>query len=82
VLGVRPERLSVGPAAESGNAVTVTLSDIMHLGSKTHLHGAAAGDDRVLCEVPGSADLSGLHEGAPVRLGWAVADTLAYPVAP
>ena len=79
IVGVRPERVSFGPGAEGENAITLPLSDIMPLGSKTHLHGATEGDDRVLCEVPGSADLAGLHEGKPIRLVWSRADTLIYP---
>lgn len=79
IIGVRPERIGTGPRASGENAITVALSDIMPLGSKTHLHGATEGEDRVLCEVPGSADLGALHEGGTVRLAWAVADTLVYP---
>ena len=35
--------------------------------------------DRLLCELPGHADLSGLAPGATTALHWPVADTLVYP---
>lgn len=76
LLGVRPELISVG-AGE--NTISARLVDVMVLGSKTVLHGAAQEDDRVLCELPGIR--SGLTRGQEVTLGWGVEDTLAYEVA-
>ncbi len=76
LLGVRPELISVG---EGENTITAKLVDVMVLGSKTVLHGAAQEDDRVLCELPGIR--SGLTRGQEVTRGWGVEDTLAYEVA-
>jgi putative spermidine/putrescine transport system ATP-binding protein len=75
LLGVRPELMSVG-AGE--NTIKATLVDVMVLGSKTVLYGAAHGEDRVLCELPGIQ--SGFARGQEITLGWRVDDTLAYEV--
>ncbi|WP_172329878.1 ABC transporter ATP-binding protein [Mangrovicoccus sp. HB161399] len=76
-VGVRPELAAPGPGE---NTISVRLADVMVLGSKTVLHGAVHGEDRVMCELPGIR--TGLHRGEPVQLGWAVADTLIHEAAP
>ncbi len=77
LLGVRPELIAV----EAGeNTISLPLTDVMVLGSKTVLHGTAQGEDRILCEIPGIR--GGLSRGEEVTLGWAVDDTLTYEVAP
>ena len=50
----------------------------MCLGAKTQLHGLTAGEDRVLCELPGV--FSGIAPGAQVSLAWPAAETLVYEV--
>ncbi|MEO1455020.1 MAG: ABC transporter ATP-binding protein [Pseudomonadota bacterium] len=75
IVGVRPELIRT----ETGeNTVTLPLAEMMILGSKTHLHGATAAQDRLLCEM------SGIHpdmeRGQHVTFGWSVADTLVYEV--
>ncbi len=82
LAGVRPELVTLGDAAphERANAITATLADVMCFGSRTHLHGAASGEDRILCEAPGTVATPPI--GAQMRLGWPVAETLIYAVAP
>ncbi len=83
VIGVRPERVrpvAAGsePPAQT-NQVTCQVADVMVLGSRTHLHGVADGEDRLLCELPsGSPDADHVRE-SHVGLQWSVADTLIYP---
>jgi len=76
-LGIRPELVRSG-AGE--NAVTVPLADAMVLGAKTHLYGAGAGDDRLLCELPGiQPDFT---RGEDITFGWNIKDTLVYRAGP
>ena len=77
LLAVRPELVALG---QGENTLSVTLEDVMVLGSKTMLHGRAPEGDRILCELPGIR--TGLARGETVSLGWAVADTLVYGVEP
>ncbi|CAM3322771.1 ABC transporter ATP-binding protein [Paracoccus nototheniae] len=83
VVGVRPELVragAVGDAAPDRNLITPVLEDAMVLGSKTILHARATEGDRVICELSGIRQ--GFSRGDRVTLDWAVADTLAYEVAP
>ena len=79
LVGVRPENVAPGDEAPGRNAVRVTLADVMCLGSKTHLHGAVEGEDRLLAELPGAVADSA--PGQVAALSWAVADTLLYEAA-
>jgi putative spermidine/putrescine transport system ATP-binding protein len=80
LVGVRPENLTPGGGGPDRNVVRARLADVMCLGSKTHLHGAAEGEDRLLCELPGAA--TDAAAGQTATLSWAVADTLLYQIAP
>ncbi|MGF1658270.1 MAG: ABC transporter ATP-binding protein [Rubrimonas sp.] len=81
LAGVRPELVALADAPPPGaNAISATVADVMCLGSKTHLHGAAEGEDRILCEMAGA--VAAPPVGASVRLVWPVAETLIYPAAP
>lgn len=77
LIAVRPELIDVG-AGE--NSLSVTLSDVVVLGSKTILHGEVSGADRILCELPGIR--AGLARGETVTFGWPIEDTLVYAVQP
>ena len=76
-VGVRPELIA--PEARD-NTISAKLEDVMVLGSKTVLHGAASDQDRVICELPGIR--TGMSRGQTLALGWSVDDTLIYEVAP
>lgn len=77
-VGVRPELITPDPSSEM-NQIKVRLDDVMTLGSKTVLHGAALGDDKFLCELSGIR--TGYTRGETVTWGWAVEDTLIHEVA-
>ena len=82
VLGVRPELMQRAPESidrTATNSLTTRVADVMLLGSKTHVHGATEGDDRVLCELSGPVET--IELGAELELSWPVADTLIYEVA-
>ncbi|MDW3221523.1 MAG: ABC transporter ATP-binding protein [Paracoccaceae bacterium] len=76
-VGVRPELITPTVTTDM-NAINVQLSDVISLGSKTVLHGAATSEDRLLCELPGIR--TGFARGETVRLGWPVSDTLVHAV--
>jgi putative spermidine/putrescine transport system ATP-binding protein len=76
LAGVRPENVRLAAPAEGDNAVEVPVADVMCIGSRTHLHGAAQGDDRVLCELPAAAQTPPVGDRA--RLTWRISDTLVY----
>jgi putative spermidine/putrescine transport system ATP-binding protein len=79
LLGVRPENIGLAAAgADDRNTLFVRIADVMCVGSKTHLHGVAEGEDRILCELPAAATPPGVGETA--RLAWSVSDTLVYEV--
>jgi putative spermidine/putrescine transport system ATP-binding protein len=79
LVGVRPERIRLGPGGTGDNSVQAVVSDIVPLGARTHVYARAADGDRLLCELPGAADLGGLRPGDSTTLHWPVADTLVYP---
>ncbi|MGF1651326.1 MAG: ABC transporter ATP-binding protein [Hyphomicrobiaceae bacterium] len=79
VLAARPERISLGLIEPNANAISVRLQDVMCLGSKTHLYGETAGDDRILAEVSGSSILAEVAAGRDVQLSWPVDATRLYP---
>lgn len=78
LVGVRPERISVGTERTDACAVTAEVADVMPLGSKMHIHGATTGDDRLLAErnvgeVP-------VGEGQAAVFSWPKDATLVYPL--
>ncbi|NVP58625.1 ABC transporter ATP-binding protein [Rhizobium sp. DBTS2] len=82
LVGVRPELISPGlpqGSPEATNRVTATLSDVMCLGAKTLIYGAASGDDCLVCEESGAYAIGLPSAGSPVTFGWRVEDTLVYP---
>ncbi len=77
MLAVRPERITVDRPGDF--AVTAKLRDAVFQGAKVQLHFETTGGDQLMAET---ADLPhGLPApGSEMKLGWAVADTLIYPV--
>ncbi|MEM9783359.1 MAG: ABC transporter ATP-binding protein [Pseudomonadota bacterium] len=78
VVGVRPELIRLdrqGTGAEA-NVITARVADVMFVGSKTHLHGAAGEGDVILCELPGISETP--PPGEDAQLAWSVGDTLLY----
>jgi putative spermidine/putrescine transport system ATP-binding protein len=60
-VGVRPERMRLGPGIGRENEIEVPLRDIVFQGSKVQLHFAAAVGDRVVVEsvpLPGTSILA------------------------
>jgi putative spermidine/putrescine transport system ATP-binding protein len=78
LVAVRPEHLRLGPphSAEE-NAVDLKIRDPVFFGSKLILHFEAAGDDRVVAELPPAAG-NALAAGDRVTVRWDVAATLTY----
>lgn len=77
LLGVRPELITPNPNTDM-NQIEVQLDDVMTLGSKTMLHGAAIENDKFLCELSGIR--TDYTRGQTVTWGWSVADTLIHAV--
>lgn len=75
-IGVRPERIAVGPG-KAGNLASAVLRDVVFQGARAQLHFNAPDDQRIIVETIEAP--AGLKIGAPVELSWAVADTLVYP---
>ncbi|QHQ34373.1 ABC transporter ATP-binding protein [Algicella marina] len=75
LIGVRPENITLGDAPIT---LSAEVADVMILGSKTHVHCRSEGDDRLLCELPGT--VSGITPGQKLTLGWAPENTLVYEV--
>jgi putative spermidine/putrescine transport system ATP-binding protein len=77
IIGVRPERIKVGPPADNTPGLSAPLADVMPLGSKTHLHGATSDGERLLAEVP-AGELS--HTiGDTLTFSWPPEATLLFP---
>jgi putative spermidine/putrescine transport system ATP-binding protein len=74
-VGVRPELIGLTPGPDD-NRIEARLIDVMHLGSKTMLHCAAQGNDRVMVELSGLRP--GFVRGGDVTLGWSVENTLIH----
>ena len=85
LVGVRPERIRVRPASspvEPGcNALPVEITDIVPLGARIHVYARSEGEDRLLCELPGSGGVDGLAPGARAQYCWALDDTLVFSAA-
>ena len=79
LLGVRPERIRLGAGGAEDNTLQAPVTDVVPLGARTHLYVQAADGDRLLCELPGTADTSQIRPGDRVTLNWPVSDTLVYP---
>jgi putative spermidine/putrescine transport system ATP-binding protein len=58
LLGVRPERIRLGAGGVEDNTLKVEVTDVVPLGARTHLYAQAAEGDRLLCELPGTADVT------------------------
>ena len=84
IAAVRPELVAptAGDGSGATNTISVPLQDVMCLGSKTHLYGAASGDDRVVAELSGTAPLTRFAPGNRISLSWPAAATLVYPADP
>jgi putative spermidine/putrescine transport system ATP-binding protein len=80
-VAVRPERIRLGPGASDDNQLELPLRDIVFQGSKVQFHFNAGEGDQVIAET---AQLPGmpLAPGAPVKLSFAAADALAFPLEP
>jgi len=79
VVGVRPERIGVGPVAdEAFNAIVARLSDIVFCGARTQCHFETASDDRLLIDVDRER-AAGLRIGSEATLNWKISDTLVFP---
>jgi putative spermidine/putrescine transport system ATP-binding protein len=75
LVGVRPERITVGQGAENG--ITARLADIVFQGARVQLHFDAPEGGRLLVEAQEAP--AGAAPGAMLPLGWSVTDTLIYP---
>jgi putative spermidine/putrescine transport system ATP-binding protein len=90
LLGVRPERIVVGPlpgeaGAQPLNRLQLTASETIYLGSRRMVYfdlpaGLAANEEagpRMVAELPSQAAFAPLP-GEPATLSWPVADTMAF----
>ncbi|MDB5820390.1 MAG: transporter related [Rhizobacter sp.] len=90
LLGVRPERIVVGPmldapASQPVNRMQLTASETIYLGSRRMVYfdlpaGLAANGEhaqRLVAELPSHAPFSPAP-GEPATLSWQVADTMAF----
>lgn len=78
MLAVRPEHVTLGTPGEGDNGASLTLEDIVYLGSKTQLYLKGGSEDaRITVEVAGATAIP--EPGSLVSLRWPVRDTLAFP---
>ena len=79
MVAVRPENLRLGEAPDASyNTLTLTLKDLIFMGSRLVLHFATADGDRAIAEATPEMAAQ-LTPGAAVALHWPVAQTLVYP---
>jgi putative spermidine/putrescine transport system ATP-binding protein len=78
-VAVRPERIRIGADAGADNELELPLRDVVFQGSKVQFHFNTGEGDQVIAEA---AQLPGmpLAPGAPVKLSFAAADALAFPL--
>src|SRR5262249_48424916 len=76
---VRPERIRLAPGRGGENELGLPLRDVGFPGSDVAVHFDAGESDQVIVEA---AQLPGmpLAPGAPVKLSFASADALAFPL--
>jgi putative spermidine/putrescine transport system ATP-binding protein len=77
-VGVRPERMQLGPGLGRENEIEVPLSDIVFQGSKVQLHFTTTAGDRVVVETV-QLPTPGVEPGAHLKIGFATADAIAFP---
>ncbi|MBO6755600.1 MAG: ABC transporter ATP-binding protein [Roseibium sp.] len=79
LVGVRPERISVGATPADGMTVlSAPVADVMHLGSKTHVYAVPTGDDRLVAELSASDEIR-VAAGTTATFSWPAEATLLYP---
>jgi putative spermidine/putrescine transport system ATP-binding protein len=78
-VAVRPERIALDAGGGEQNRLELPLRDVVFQGSKVQFHFNAGEGDQVIAEA---AQLPGLPlaPGAPVKLSFAPADALAFPL--
>jgi len=79
-VGMRPERLRVGPAEGALNRLDVKAADPVYLGSRQLIYFDSQGEDRLLAELPGDGARAPAA-GEIAQLCWPVADTFVFPAA-
>ncbi len=80
IVGIRPEKIAFGPAAEPANRMRARVAEIVFQGSLLTVHFETASGDRVLLEAPhGTATPYAVGEEAMLHVR--VADTLVFPAA-
>jgi len=77
-IAVRPERMTLDPAAGHENQIELPLRDIVFQGSKVQLHFDAPDGDQVLVET---AQLPPLPPapGTKIALRFSAADAMVFP---
>ena len=84
VVCVRPERVAVafvsgGSDALGTDALSGTLSDVVHLGDHLRLRFRLAGGGEMLVRRPASQPTAGLRTDRPALLAWQAAHAVAFP---
>ena len=84
VVCVRPERVAVafvsgGSDALGTDALSGTLSDVVHLGDHLRLRFRLAGGGEMLVRRPASQPTAGLRTNRPALLAWQAAHAVAFP---
>lgn len=75
VLGVRPERVTIGGTGE--NRLDATLLDVVFQGARVQLHFAAPEGGRIMVEAQEAP--AGVEAGTTLPLSWRIDDTMIYP---
>ena len=84
---VRPERIAVAFLSGAGgafgsDALSGTLSDLVHLGDHLRLRFRLAGGGEMLVRRPAAQPVSGLRIDRPAQLAWQAAHAVAFPQDP
>jgi putative spermidine/putrescine transport system ATP-binding protein len=71
VVALRPERLTLGPAAAAlDNRFTGTVQLVSYLGASVDVHVRVPSGDRVIVSLPNRADGALPKEGDTIDVGW------------
>ena len=85
---VRPERIAVAfishheGGAFGADALSGTLSDLVHLGDHLRLRFRLSGGGDLLVRRPAAQPTAGLHIDRPAQLAWQAAHAVAFPQEP
>ena len=76
-ISLRPERVILNPDDKIPNRFESKVREIIYHGDHTRVRVNLLGQDDFILKVPNSSDISNIHQGDKMNLGWKTEDSRA-----